>query len=165
MASSKERSPGDVKRAGHQKSDDPSARLQEVLRLNRESGRGGVYAVCSAHPQVIEAAIEQVLEDGSVLHVESTSSQVNQFGGYTGQTPLSFSDWIRGCCPARRPANQPRAARRGPPGPIPLAQRKCRFSIGERFRVGACMRAEWIPQDTSRREHALCRRSKRKSRR
>jgi len=96
MASSKERSPGKVKRAGHQKSDDPSTRLQEVLRLNRESGRGGVYAVCSAHPQVIDAAIEQALEDGSVLHVESTSSQVNQFGGYTGQTPLSFSDWIRG---------------------------------------------------------------------
>jgi D-tagatose-1,6-bisphosphate aldolase subunit GatZ/KbaZ len=55
-----------------------------------------VYAVCSAHPQVIEAAIEQVLEDDSVLHVETTSSQVNQFGGYTGQTPLSFSGWIRG---------------------------------------------------------------------
>ena len=68
-------------------SDDSGARLRNVLRRNRESGRGGVYAVCSAHPQVIEAAIQQAIEDGSVLHVESTSSQVNQFGGYTGQTP------------------------------------------------------------------------------
>ncbi|MGH9502137.1 MAG: class II D-tagatose-bisphosphate aldolase non-catalytic subunit [Terriglobales bacterium] len=75
---------------------DPGVRLQFVLSRNRESGRGGVYAVCSAHPQVIEAAIQQAIADDSVLHVESTSSQVNQFGGYTGQTPQSFADWIHG---------------------------------------------------------------------
>ncbi|MBI3477706.1 MAG: class II D-tagatose-bisphosphate aldolase, non-catalytic subunit [Acidobacteria bacterium] len=75
---------------------DPSARLQDVLRRNRESKKGGVYAVCSAHPQVIAAAIQQSIEDGTVLHVESTSSQVNQFGGYTGQTPEKFAQWIRG---------------------------------------------------------------------
>lgn len=80
---------------GHQ-NDGAGARLQDVLRRNRKSGQGGVYAVCSAHPQVVQAAIQQAIEDGSALHVESTSSQVNQFGGYTGQTPQSFSDWIRG---------------------------------------------------------------------
>jgi D-tagatose-1,6-bisphosphate aldolase subunit GatZ/KbaZ len=74
---------------------DPGARLQDGLRHNRQSGKGGVYAVCSAHPQVIDAAIQQSLEDGSVLHVESTSSQVNQFGGYTGQTPRQFADTLR----------------------------------------------------------------------
>jgi D-tagatose-1,6-bisphosphate aldolase subunit GatZ/KbaZ len=78
------------------RSDNPGVRLQDVLRRNRESGRGGVYAVCSAHTQVIAAAIQQAIADGSVLHVESTSSQVNQFGGYTGQTPQIFSAWIRG---------------------------------------------------------------------
>lgn len=45
---------------------------------------------------MIAAAIQQSIEDGTVLHVESTSSQVNQFGGYTGQTPEKFSQWIRG---------------------------------------------------------------------
>ena len=74
---------------------DPGARLQDGLRRNRRSGKGGVYAVCSAHPQVIDAAIQQTIEDGSVLHVESTSSQVNQFGGYTGQTPRQFADTVR----------------------------------------------------------------------
>ena len=78
------------------RSEDSGVRFRNVLRRNRESGRGGSYAVCSAHPQVLEAAIQQAIEDGSVLHVESTSSQVNQFGGYTGQTPQDFSDWIRG---------------------------------------------------------------------
>jgi hypothetical protein len=75
---SRESSPSEaIKPSGHQQSDDPGARLQDVLRRNRELGQGGVYAVCSAHTQVIEAAIQQAIEDGSVLHVESTSSQVN----------------------------------------------------------------------------------------
>jgi len=75
--------------------DDPATWLREVLRGNRQSGKGGTYAVCSAHPQVIEASIRQSLEDGSVLHVESTSSQVNQFGGYTGLTPNQFAQQLR----------------------------------------------------------------------
>ncbi|HEV2397224.1 MAG TPA: class II D-tagatose-bisphosphate aldolase, non-catalytic subunit [Candidatus Sulfotelmatobacter sp.] len=67
----------------------------ELLRFNRRSGKGGTYAVCSAHPAVIDAAIQQAVADGSLLHVESTSSQVNQLGGYTGTTPGQFAQWIR----------------------------------------------------------------------
>jgi D-tagatose-1,6-bisphosphate aldolase subunit GatZ/KbaZ len=69
--------------------------LREVLRGNREWGKGGTYAVCSAHLAVIEAAVQQSREDGSILHVESTSSQVNQFGGYVGSTPSQFAHLIR----------------------------------------------------------------------
>jgi len=69
--------------------------LREVLRGNRESGKGGTYAVCSGHWAVIEAAIRQSSNDGSILHVESTSSQVNQFGGYTGSRPSQFAQQIR----------------------------------------------------------------------
>ena len=61
---------------------------------NRISGKGGVYAVCSAHPSVIDAAIQQAMEDDFVLLVESTSSQVNQLGGYTGQTPRQFAEFV-----------------------------------------------------------------------
>ncbi len=71
-----------------------SASLQELLLQNRLSGKGGVYAVCSAHPWVIDAAIQQAREDGSLLHVESTSSQVNQLGGYSGKTPHQFADLV-----------------------------------------------------------------------
>jgi D-tagatose-1,6-bisphosphate aldolase subunit GatZ/KbaZ len=53
-----------------------------------------MYAVCSAHPSVIAAAIQQAIEGGAVLLVESTSSQVNQFGGYTGQTPDQFAKFV-----------------------------------------------------------------------
>ncbi len=77
-----------------------SFRLQEIIRANARSSSGGTYAVCSAHPAVIEAAIQQSVADGSLLHVESTSSQINQFGGYTGSTPVEFAQWIRSAAKA-----------------------------------------------------------------
>ena len=84
MASSHKRdSPGDSVK-----------RLQRVLRENRSSGKGGTYAVCSAHRAVIQTAIQQSIADDSLLHIESTSSQVNQFGGYTSTAPSQFADWI-----------------------------------------------------------------------
>jgi D-tagatose-1,6-bisphosphate aldolase subunit GatZ/KbaZ len=75
--------------------DGPSEYLRSVVQRNRGGATVGSYAVCSAHPAVIDAAIQQALEDGNCLHVESTSSQVNQFGGYTGMTPAQFADGMR----------------------------------------------------------------------
>jgi D-tagatose-1,6-bisphosphate aldolase subunit GatZ/KbaZ len=68
--------------------------LKELLDHNRRSGKGGVYSVCSAHPSVIEAAFHHATADRAIFCVESTSSQVNQEGGYTGQTPKEFSVFI-----------------------------------------------------------------------
>lgn len=73
----------------------PSEFLREVVRRNRQREAIGTYAVCSAHPAVLDAAIQEALSDGTVLHVESTSNQVNQFGGYTGCTPAQFAEQIR----------------------------------------------------------------------
>lgn len=73
----------------------PSEFLLDVIERNRSGEPVGTYAVCSAHPAVLEAAVQQALEDGTCLHVESTSSQVNQFGGYTGTTPRQFAESIR----------------------------------------------------------------------
>lgn len=72
-----------------------SGYLRSVITRNRSGETAGSYAVCSAHSAVIDAAIQQALEDGNCLHVESTSSQVNQFGGYTGMTPQQFAASIR----------------------------------------------------------------------
>ncbi len=69
-------------------------RLREIVRRNRCGEKVGAYAVCSAHPSVIAAAVQQAVEDESVLHVESTSSQVNQSGGYTGKTPSQFAEFV-----------------------------------------------------------------------
>jgi D-tagatose-1,6-bisphosphate aldolase subunit GatZ/KbaZ len=69
-------------------------KLLEIVQQNRVTGDGGVYSVCSAHPAVIDAAVRQALTDSEVLCVESTSSQVNQEGGYTGQKPQEFANFI-----------------------------------------------------------------------
>jgi D-tagatose-1,6-bisphosphate aldolase subunit GatZ/KbaZ len=73
----------------------PSEFLRNVVNRNRQGEAVGTYAVCSAHPAVLDAAIHQALADGTVLHLESTSNQVNQFGGYTGSTPAQFAGQIR----------------------------------------------------------------------
>jgi len=54
----------------------------------------GIYAICSAHPLVIEAALEQDKQDGTPVLIEATANQVNQFGGYTGMLPKDFLDFI-----------------------------------------------------------------------
>jgi D-tagatose-1,6-bisphosphate aldolase subunit GatZ/KbaZ len=72
-----------------------SALLRERVDRNRSGQPVGVYAVCSAHPTVLRAAMRQALDDNSMVLVESTSNQVNQFGGYTGMTPEKFVSFLR----------------------------------------------------------------------
>jgi D-tagatose-1,6-bisphosphate aldolase subunit GatZ/KbaZ len=67
-------------------------RLQHHLQMKRLGQRSGIYSVCSAHPFVLRAAAEQAVADGSLLLVEATSNQVNQFGGYTGLRPRDFRE-------------------------------------------------------------------------
>ena len=61
-----------------------------ILSDNRIGRHKGIYSVCSAHPAVLEAAMLQAKEDGSILLIESTSNQVDQYGGYTGMKPADF---------------------------------------------------------------------------
>lgn len=42
----------------------------------------------------------QAQRDDSLLLIESTSNQVNQFGGYTGQTPVEFVSFVKGIATA-----------------------------------------------------------------
>ena len=71
-----------------------SASLQQHLARRKQGVPSGIYSVCSAHPWVIRAAAEQAAEDGSLLLVEATSNQVNQFGGYTGMRPAAFREFV-----------------------------------------------------------------------
>jgi D-tagatose-1,6-bisphosphate aldolase subunit GatZ/KbaZ len=71
-----------------------SSVLQRHLARQRQGVAAGIYSVCSAHPWVIRAAAEQAAADGSLLLVEATSNQVNQFGGYTGMRPAEFRSFV-----------------------------------------------------------------------
>ncbi|BFG81128.1 tagatose-bisphosphate aldolase subunit KbaZ [Paraburkholderia terrae] len=54
----------------------------------------GIYSICSAHPWVLGAAMKQALDDDTPLLIESTSNQVDQFGGYTGMKPADFVRFV-----------------------------------------------------------------------
>ncbi|WP_263378053.1 D-tagatose-bisphosphate aldolase, class II, non-catalytic subunit [Granulicella paludicola] len=71
-----------------------STLLQKHLAKRKEGIATGIYSVCSAHPWVIRAAAEQAVADDSLLLVEATSNQVNQFGGYTGMRPAGFRSFV-----------------------------------------------------------------------
>jgi D-tagatose-1,6-bisphosphate aldolase subunit GatZ/KbaZ len=74
----------------------PASSPFDAIVRDQHAGRPrGIYAVCSAHPLVLEAAVAQAREDGTAALIESTSNQVNQFGGYTGQTPAQFAAAVR----------------------------------------------------------------------
>lgn len=70
--------------------------IAETIARHKARAAVGTYSVCSAHPTVVAAAIEQAAADGSYALIEATSNQVDQFGGYTGLRPADFRDLVFG---------------------------------------------------------------------
>jgi D-tagatose-1,6-bisphosphate aldolase subunit GatZ/KbaZ len=70
--------------------------LAQTISRHKAGEAVGIYSVCSAHPTVVQAAIEQADADGSYVLIEATSNQVDQFGGYTGLRPAQFRDLVFG---------------------------------------------------------------------
>ncbi len=65
--------------------------LDEVLAGQKRGSARGITSVCSSHPLVLR----QTLETFRHPLIEATCNQVNQFGGYTGMTPVDFVDFVR----------------------------------------------------------------------
>jgi len=63
---------------------------------NLRSENKGICSICSANEYVLRAAFKKALKDETVLLIESTSNQVDQFGGYTGMKPVDFVSYVRG---------------------------------------------------------------------
>lgn len=68
--------------------------LTHVVEQHKKGAAKGIYAVCSAHPIVLEATIRFAREMQTPLLIEATSNQVDQFGGYTGMTPVDFRQFV-----------------------------------------------------------------------
>ena len=68
--------------------------LTEMVEQHKRGKTNGIYAVCSAHPLVLESAIRYAHANRTPLLIEATSNQVDQFGGYTGMTPADFRDFV-----------------------------------------------------------------------
>jgi D-tagatose-1,6-bisphosphate aldolase subunit GatZ/KbaZ len=64
--------------------------LLDLAESNRRGHAVGLPSVCSADRYVLEAAVHQAQRDATLVLIESTCNQVNQFGGYTGMHPADF---------------------------------------------------------------------------
>jgi len=66
----------------------------DTIADNRNGIARGIYAVCTANADVLEACFKQAKADSTILLIESTSNQVDLFGGYTGMKPANFIRYI-----------------------------------------------------------------------
>jgi len=69
--------------------------LFKIIEHQKNGRAVGIYSACTANPIVIEAAMERAKETNSFLLVESTSNQVNQYGGYTQMKPADYAKFIK----------------------------------------------------------------------
>ncbi len=68
--------------------------LNEITTQNRSGYGIGIPSFCTAHPFVLETAVQLAVKLNFPLLVEATSNQVNQFGGYTGMRPVDFKSYL-----------------------------------------------------------------------
>lgn len=70
--------------------------IRDLAAWRKQAGPSGIPSVCSAHPLVLEAAMQATLPTSLPLLIEATCNQVNQDGGYTGMTPSDFCAMVEG---------------------------------------------------------------------
>lgn len=69
--------------------------LVDLVKRHKEGAPVGIPSICSANRLVLEAAMHLAEENGEHLLIEATCNQVNQYGGYTGMTPIDFANYVR----------------------------------------------------------------------
>lgn len=69
-------------------------KILQLLKENKAGNHRGITSVCSANEYVIRAALINAGINNQLALVESTSNQVDQFGGYTGITPQGFREYV-----------------------------------------------------------------------
>lgn len=68
--------------------------LIEIIEKRKDNINSAIPSYCSANRYVIEAILEQGKRFGDHILIESTSNQVNQFGGYLDMTPADFKEYV-----------------------------------------------------------------------
>lgn len=72
-----------------------SSLLSEIISAQERGDARGITSICSANRFVLDAAFSHANANDLPLLIESTCNQVNQYGGYTGQTPFDFMKALR----------------------------------------------------------------------
>lgn len=64
--------------------------ILQILNKHKSGINVGITSICSANYYVIKAALRNAKKNNQIVLIEATSNQVDQFGGYTGLTPIQF---------------------------------------------------------------------------
>lgn len=70
-------------------------RIKTLFNKNRKMGKGGIFCICSAHPDVVTASLRYAKRTGCLLSIETTAHQINHDGGYMGMTPSAYVAWVK----------------------------------------------------------------------
>ena len=69
--------------------------LTKLIKLQKSGEAVGIYSACSANEYVLKACMKRALQTNTVLLIEATSNQVDQYGGYTGMKPVDFKNFVQ----------------------------------------------------------------------
>jgi len=69
--------------------------IQKIIKKYKSGEHIGIFSNCSASEYVLRAVMRRCKAHGIPALIEATANQVNQDGGYTGQTPKDFFDWCQ----------------------------------------------------------------------
>ncbi|MCL2828660.1 MAG: class II D-tagatose-bisphosphate aldolase, non-catalytic subunit [Oscillospiraceae bacterium] len=69
--------------------------IQDIIARHKSGSHAGIFSNCSANEYVLRAVMCRCKAKGVPALIEATANQVNQDGGYTGQTPKEFYDWCQ----------------------------------------------------------------------
>ncbi len=64
--------------------------ILQIISKHKSGTKVGITSICSANYYVIKSAITNAKKNNQIVLIETTSNQVDQFGGYTGLTPIQF---------------------------------------------------------------------------
>ncbi|MCQ2508482.1 MAG: class II D-tagatose-bisphosphate aldolase, non-catalytic subunit [Dorea sp.] len=64
--------------------------LKKIVELQKAGEPVGIYSACTGNELVLEGCMKRAKETNTVLLIESTANQVDQYGGYTGMKPADF---------------------------------------------------------------------------
>lgn len=67
--------------------------FRRMMERRRQGVAVGIPSICSASGLVLQSAFALMRHTAMPLLIESTASQVNQFGGYTGMRPKDFAEY------------------------------------------------------------------------
>jgi len=68
--------------------------FKNLIEIQKRGIPKGIYSVCSTNQYVLESSFEKAKDYNDPILIESTCNQVNQFGGYTGMTPVDFKNYV-----------------------------------------------------------------------